>query len=676
MKKEKKGFTLIEILSVMILITLLLGVGIPGITRISTNMKEKSLNTKINLIESAATSWGESNKALLQSENNCLINRETYSCKKITVRDLIEDDYLDSENYNKIEYNNPVNNDSILENCVYIYKKNNRVYTKYFNDEICTVLSKPKFNPLDGIISTEPHEISFDLEIINKNNPSVGKKIIYKIDDGVEKEYNSKLTINTDSTITAKVCNESQTKCSEESKYVAKVVRNDIYLNFIVSDKLKDKYNTTKIENMIKQVEDNTFGYVIDDYNIDYTSLGAEQSYLSTRNVELYSYFNCDSASSNIRYSYEGRLGDYVLLSRKTSSIGRYCYYQGSSSAILLNVKTGDRIDLLSNMNNDYTYCEDRFIYFAIDKTNNYLYVKLAAKGSAATSTNWNRTINSTHYSRIKFDPTNNYKVIGNVEYGYIVVNSDYGLQSISSNFKTLNSGYYNIPGISQYNCYLQRYFREYSGCIMATDSFSDNTVDVLSNNTLSYPTNYKDIYNTHKLLLESKYAGASKYKKGIYTNVTYDSDKNIFYNSDTDENGILLIKVTPDFYTGSECKNGDEEETMDILWYKDVKYRNETMNVPSNIPTGRTYQKTINIIIVDNNLDDKGNNRFIVADDFSSVNANYDKTLTYLGDTNKNVLLNKVGSSIYNLYENKTFNSNIDTLVNTIKNDIINSLD
>lgn len=152
--KNNKGFTLVEILSVIVLIALLLGVGIPGINRISKNMKEKSLNTKIDLIEQAGILWGQDNKTLLQS-NKCYINdnNEIMNCKKISIEALIKEDYLDSENYNDITYKNPKNerdlanivcdenkNDNIDNDeyscCVHIYKKNNRVYA-YFGTKSC-----------------------------------------------------------------------------------------------------------------------------------------------------------------------------------------------------------------------------------------------------------------------------------------------------------------------------------------------------------------------------------------------------------------------------------------------------------------------------------------------------------------------------------------------------------
>ena len=148
--KNNNGFTLIELLSVIVLIGLLLGLGVPGVMKISDNMKKRSYNTKIGLIEQAGTLWGQDNKTRLQSSGDCDIGDNennsvgTYKCKKITINELIDDDYLEADSdkttieneglsneYIIYEYLNPEDNTNITLNCVYVYKKNNRVYAYY-----------------------------------------------------------------------------------------------------------------------------------------------------------------------------------------------------------------------------------------------------------------------------------------------------------------------------------------------------------------------------------------------------------------------------------------------------------------------------------------------------------------------------------------------------------------
>lgn len=127
---NKKGFTLVELLAVLVLISLLMGLAIPGINRISNNMKKKSYNQKIKLIESAAELWGQDNKTRLQADTDC--SSEISKCKKITIADLIKENYLDSDN-NSGKYANPKNDEDMKDCIVFVYKQNKRVYAKFDN---------------------------------------------------------------------------------------------------------------------------------------------------------------------------------------------------------------------------------------------------------------------------------------------------------------------------------------------------------------------------------------------------------------------------------------------------------------------------------------------------------------------------------------------------------------
>lgn len=134
---NKKGFTLVELLAVLVLISLLMGLAIPGINRISNNMKKKSYNQKIKLIESAAVLWGQDNKTRLQADTDC--SSEISKCKKITIADLIKENYLDSDN-NSGKYINPKNDKDMKDCVVFVYKQNKRVYAKFDNggdSEVC-----------------------------------------------------------------------------------------------------------------------------------------------------------------------------------------------------------------------------------------------------------------------------------------------------------------------------------------------------------------------------------------------------------------------------------------------------------------------------------------------------------------------------------------------------------
>lgn len=128
---NKKGFTLVELLAVLVLISLLMGLAIPGINRISNNMKKKSYNQKIKLIESAAELWGQDNKTRLQT-TSCNIDDNEVPCYKIEIKELLSENYLDSDN-NSGKYINPKNDEDMKECIVFVYKQNKRVYAKFDN---------------------------------------------------------------------------------------------------------------------------------------------------------------------------------------------------------------------------------------------------------------------------------------------------------------------------------------------------------------------------------------------------------------------------------------------------------------------------------------------------------------------------------------------------------------
>lgn len=132
---KKNGFTLVELLSVLVLISLLMGIAIPGINRISKNMKTKSYNEKKELIESAAVLWGQDNKTRLQSMS-CTVNGVDYFCYRISIKSLIEEDYLDYDR-NGNEYIDPETDSDIKDKCVYVYRKNKRVYAYFDKENAC-----------------------------------------------------------------------------------------------------------------------------------------------------------------------------------------------------------------------------------------------------------------------------------------------------------------------------------------------------------------------------------------------------------------------------------------------------------------------------------------------------------------------------------------------------------
>ena len=180
---NNKGFTLVELLTVIVIIGLLIAISIPATSKIMKASKEKAYNTKIEFIENEAILYGESNMEYLRKgidfntnktslcefsdgehptvsyttnytySDNLLDGRNNiYLCIKFKVSDLANNKYInyDKEDFcsgnsncnssNKNAYDkqilNPITN-NIINSCnVYVYYKNNRGYA-YFDKSTC-----------------------------------------------------------------------------------------------------------------------------------------------------------------------------------------------------------------------------------------------------------------------------------------------------------------------------------------------------------------------------------------------------------------------------------------------------------------------------------------------------------------------------------------------------------
>ena len=184
---NNKGFTLVEIIAVIVVIGLILILAVPNVLKISKQTKLKAYDTKIDLIEQAAVSYGMDNKSLIlkgqtptntvsstitiTTDNKGKVTTLNYNYNKaynatetlgtneyrgnyVSIKDLVEAGQLnwDKENQcvncstaNKVYYDNivinPIDN-SIINGCyVYIYYKNNQIYA-HFDKNSCDQTSQ------------------------------------------------------------------------------------------------------------------------------------------------------------------------------------------------------------------------------------------------------------------------------------------------------------------------------------------------------------------------------------------------------------------------------------------------------------------------------------------------------------------------------------------------------
>lgn len=149
---NKKGFTLVELLSVIVLLGLIMGIASYGVIRAGNKAKERTLLTKIKNIEKAAVLYGQDHKENFElvdkndttkslcfkkseDETNSLILNCRYYKDVITVSTLLGPDangpYInaDDESNNIL---NPTDDKKNMNNCkIQIYEKYGKIYAVY-----------------------------------------------------------------------------------------------------------------------------------------------------------------------------------------------------------------------------------------------------------------------------------------------------------------------------------------------------------------------------------------------------------------------------------------------------------------------------------------------------------------------------------------------------------------
>ena len=126
---NKKGFTLVELLAVIVILTILSTIAVRGYMRITDRLPEKQLKEKIVTIEKAAMDYGQDKKSDIES--TCTIDGVQYTCLSISVSTLIDDNRIDSEEIDSSGNPTLINNvtkKDMKNDKVFIYRKNNRVY--------------------------------------------------------------------------------------------------------------------------------------------------------------------------------------------------------------------------------------------------------------------------------------------------------------------------------------------------------------------------------------------------------------------------------------------------------------------------------------------------------------------------------------------------------------------
>ena len=132
----KKGFTLVELLAVIVVLSLVMAMSFVSINAVRQSSLERIVETKIGQIEQAAVLYAQDNPEILTEPCDVDGVHYDYYCKVLTVRDIIEagsyfesGDLVTDESGTYVDLINDVTGKSMLDDTVQVYRKNNRIYS-------------------------------------------------------------------------------------------------------------------------------------------------------------------------------------------------------------------------------------------------------------------------------------------------------------------------------------------------------------------------------------------------------------------------------------------------------------------------------------------------------------------------------------------------------------------
>ena len=131
---NRKGFTFVELLAVIVLIGIIIGISVPVIRYADKKFHEKAYNTKVDLIKNAAKDYGDENIEFINAQTTTYTepsSGHSYKAVTITVGDLLDKGYITKDNdIRKRDVLDPRNDESMLDKTITVYIKYNRAYVK------------------------------------------------------------------------------------------------------------------------------------------------------------------------------------------------------------------------------------------------------------------------------------------------------------------------------------------------------------------------------------------------------------------------------------------------------------------------------------------------------------------------------------------------------------------
>ena len=130
MKETNQGFTLVELLAVIIILAIIATITTVSVINTSNHTKERMFCTKVQTIEHTATLWGADNIEKLFTVDAGQSYKNVPDAQSFNVQILIDDNYVKQDDMTNNKIIDPRNKQSMNELPIKIYIKNNRVYAK------------------------------------------------------------------------------------------------------------------------------------------------------------------------------------------------------------------------------------------------------------------------------------------------------------------------------------------------------------------------------------------------------------------------------------------------------------------------------------------------------------------------------------------------------------------
>ena len=129
---NNKGFTLVELLAVIVILALIITIAVPAVTNIMSKTQNNAYCTRVSTFESSAKLWGKDHYDEI-SEGKCVIE-EDGNCY-IRIIDLVNSGYIKKDNKDATKEEDYVvderDNTTLINQRIKVFIKDKRVYATY-----------------------------------------------------------------------------------------------------------------------------------------------------------------------------------------------------------------------------------------------------------------------------------------------------------------------------------------------------------------------------------------------------------------------------------------------------------------------------------------------------------------------------------------------------------------